>query len=140
MKTVRILWVIFACSLAFPAWAQVDPRVQSLRFYEQLAHRDTQYEVALYTLEGQDQLDYWIDQGNFERQLGKVNFPGYLAYMKGKKKAYQTHLEQCGAQCENSELFFQKAKDYLSVSDDDFWKGMKREEMVHNQPNKKKLK
>lgn len=140
MKTVRFLLVIFACGLAFPAWAQVDARVQGLRFYEQLAQRDTKYEIALYSLDSQDQMDYWIDQGNFERQLGKVNFPAYLAYMKGKKEAYQTHLTECDTQCENSELFFQKAKDYLSLSDNDFWKGMKREEMVHNQPKKKRLK
>ncbi|MEX0362903.1 MAG: hypothetical protein AB3N10_18155, partial [Allomuricauda sp.] len=61
MKTVRFLMVIFACGLVFPAWAQVDVRVQGLGFFEQLARRETKYENTLYLLDSQGQMDYLID-------------------------------------------------------------------------------
>nr|WP_299382696.1 hypothetical protein [Allomuricauda sp.] len=140
MKSVGLFMVFLCCGWAIPGLAQLDANTQTLRFYEQLAQRDADYEIELYKLGGQDELDYWADQADFERQLGKANFPGYLAYMKGKKEAYELHLEACSTQCANSELFFQKARDYLSLSDDEFMESIKTDVMVQHFPKQKKIK
>ncbi|MCL6267003.1 hypothetical protein [Flagellimonas myxillae] len=140
MKTVRFLLVIFACGLASPAWSQVDTHVQGLRFYEQLAQRDASYEWGLHKLEALDEQDYWTDQRNYERHLGKANFPAYLAYMKGKKEAYQQHLEQCDGTCVHSRLFLERAKEYLSLSDAEFMSWSPANNVVQHLPKKKKLK
>ena len=67
-----------------------------LRFYEDMAERDALSEQAL-KLDQQDELDYWHDQENFERELGKSNFTFYLVYMKSKKEAHRKYLQECGA-------------------------------------------
>lgn len=117
MKTAKLLTVFLICGLTYSVNAQVEERTQSLRFYEQLALRDATYEQELHKLEAQDELDYWVDQKNFERQLGKANFLAYLRYMKGKKEAYQSHLQTCNGSCAHSALYLERAQAYLSVTD-----------------------
>lgn len=140
MKSIRIFVAVFACSLSFGVQAQKDsPMHQGLRFYENLAQRDAAYEQSLHALTHQDESDYWVDQANFERQLGIANFTAYLIYMKGKKDAYREYLESCDGSCNHSELYFQKASEYLSSSD--FEQLLERNgKVVDNLPgNKKKI-
>lgn len=137
MKTLRILLVFFMSGMSGVAWAQ-EAHVQGLRFYERLAQRDALYEQELNHVDHQDELDYWTDQRNYERHLGKVNFSGYLAYMKVKKEAYKAHLEQCIHTNSHSQLYFQKAREYLSLSDSENLFGKEVGKVAHNQPRKKK--
>ena len=121
-------------------WAQEEGNVRGLWFYEQLAHRDAAYEIELQNINGQDELDYWADQSDFERHLGKADFPAYLAYMKGKKEAYKSHLQQCNDGCSFSAMYLSKAREYLSLSDSEFLEGYKSGKVVQNIPRKRKLK
>ncbi|WP_097044658.1 hypothetical protein [Flagellimonas pacifica] len=109
-----------------------------LRFYEQLAQRDADYEKSLQLLTHQDESDYWIDQGNFERQLGKSDFASYLAYMKGKKDAYNGHLKTCDHKVPHSELYLQKAKEYLSLTDLEFTMMKDSQKVVRSSIKKKR--
>ncbi len=121
------------------AFAQDTARVKhGLRFYEQLAQRDAGYEQTLQLLTHQDESDYWTDQRNFERQLGKSNFSSYLAYMKGKKDAYHKHLKTCGHKTPHSELYLQKAKEYLSMTDMEFSLMQESQKVVQSSVIKKK--
>ena len=87
-----------------------------LRFYEDLALRDAIYEQGL-QLDHQDELDYWNDQENFERELGKSNFSFYLVYMKSKKEAHRKYLQECKGSCDHSDVYWNKMRNYLSVPD-----------------------
>ncbi len=140
MKSVRIFAVLFFCGLSTSVQAQTEtPTHQGLRFYEKLAQRDAAYEQSLHALTHQDESDYWIDQANYERQLGIANFAAYLIYMKGKKDAYRDYLEGCDGSCNHSELYYQKAAEYLSSSDFEYVLERNRK-VVDNLPgNKKKM-
>lgn len=105
---------------------------QNSIFYENLALRDAQYEQKLYTMGLQDELDYWTDQHNYERQLGMENFAAYLVYMKSKKEAYQQHLQSCTECCAHSRRFFERAREYLSSSDTEYLKQLMENGMVLN--------
>ncbi len=94
--------------------AGVDSKL--LRFYESLAERDASHEQSL-RLDYQDEMDYWNDQENYERQLGKSNFSFYLVYMKSKKKAYRSYLRECAGSCEHSDVFWLKMRNYLAIPD-----------------------
>ena len=124
----------------FSVWSQQEGNVQGLWFYEQLAHRDADYEIELQNINGQDELDYWVDQSNFERHLGKANFPAYLAYMKGEKEAYKSHLQKCNDGCSFSSLYLTKAREYLSLSDSEFLGGYNTDNVAQHIPRKRKLK
>ncbi len=139
MKTVKFLMVFFASGLSVAAWSQGDTRVQGLRFYENLAQRDALYEQELMVISDQDEVDYWTDQRTYERHLGKVNFPAYLAYMKAKKEAYRGHLEQCAHLNSHSQLYFENAREYLSLSESEYLFGQNMNKVVQHQPRKKKL-
>ncbi|MEM6865847.1 MAG: hypothetical protein AAF575_11705 [Bacteroidota bacterium] len=89
---------------------------QLLRFYKNLAVRDATHEQTM-NLGHQDELDYWIDQENYERQLGKLNFSFYLVYMKSKKEAHRNYLQQCKSNCEHTAIYWSKMRNYLSVPD-----------------------
>ncbi|MDC6366168.1 MULTISPECIES: hypothetical protein [Flavobacteriaceae] len=138
MKPFKALWILFMCGLSVSTLAQQDFNVHGPRFYEQLAHKDAAYEWELQKLSGQDELDYWADQSNFERHLGKANFPAYLAYMKGKKQAYKTYLKGCKG-CSYSTVYLVKAREYLSVSDSEFLARYKTGNVVQNDSGKRKL-
>ncbi|TAI47260.1 hypothetical protein [Flagellimonas allohymeniacidonis] len=88
-----------------------------LKFYEKLAARDAQYEQVLGSSNAQDEMDYWNDQRDYERQLGKSNFTFYLVYMKGKKEAYKHHLQNCDNSCSHSIHYWSRAREYLSIPD-----------------------
>lgn len=90
---------------------------QGLRFYEQLALRDAVYESSLHVLTDHDAQDYWVDQRNYERALGKANFSAYLAYMRSKKTAYYQHLQNCNTTCGHGPEYYTRAQVYLSSSD-----------------------
>lgn len=140
MKSVRIFLVLVICGLGTGIQAQADSSMHhGLRFYEKLAQRDAAYEHSFQAITNLDESDYWIDQANFERQLGIANFTSYLIYMKGKKDAYRSHLLECDSSCDHSELYFQKASEYLSSSD--FEHLLERNgKVVDNLPgNKKKI-
>ncbi|MEM7484255.1 MAG: hypothetical protein AAF348_03515 [Bacteroidota bacterium] len=122
MRAVRFPLVVLACCSWFGIFAQdQNHTVNGFRFYEKLAQRDADYEQSLLLLSNQDESDYWADQRVYERNLGKMNFTSYLVYMKGKKDAYKEHLKSCTHDKPHSELYFQKAKEYLSLSDTDFF-------------------
>ncbi|NAY92592.1 hypothetical protein GTQ34_11750 [Muricauda sp. JGD-17] len=115
---VRFLFLLLFASLGPWGFAQQGGAAfQGLRFYEQLALRDAAYEASLHVLTNQDAQDYWIDQRNYERKLGKVNFSAYLAYKRQKKTAYYQHLQNCNTSCGHGPEYYAWAQDYLSSSD-----------------------
>nr|WP_298792167.1 hypothetical protein [uncultured Allomuricauda sp.] len=138
MKFVRIHIIIFASFCGIGVSAQSNPHTKhGLRFYETMAQRDADYEHTFQMMNHQDEQDYWSDQQNFERHLGTADFTSYLIYMKGKKDAYFTHLQNCDDHCLHSELYFKKAGEYLSSSDFDKLLSPKTGEMVQNIPKSK---
>ncbi|SHG72898.1 hypothetical protein [Flagellimonas flava] len=137
MKTARVLLVFLISGLSLTAWSQERAHVQGLRFYENLAERDAHYEQGLHNLSAQDELDYWLDQRNYELQLGKANFSAYLVYMRVKKQAYQEHIQACDGSCIHSPLYLEKAREYLSLSDNDDLFGQLESKVVQHLPKKK---
>lgn len=117
MKRSYLLLVVLFLGFAKQSQAQ-DAALDSklLRFYESLAERDALYEQNL-RLDHQDELDYWTDQENFERELGKSNFSFYLVYMKSKKEAHRSYLQQCDGSCQHSDVYWTKMRNYLSTPD-----------------------
>lgn len=139
MKSVQILTLFFTCSFCLSAWAQNDVQHRKgLRFYERLAERDAHYEQSLQLLGNQDESDYWIDQRNYERHLGKANFTSYLVYMKSKKDAYYEHMQTCNHKHQHSDLYLEKAKEYLSVSNSDNVLSLKTQKVVQSSSAQKK--
>ncbi|WP_421810613.1 hypothetical protein [Flagellimonas sp.] len=136
MKTVTPL-ILFLCFGPLLLAQKGNAALQNFRFYENLALRDAQYEQTLHTVDLQDEQDYWKDQRNYERQLGTENFAAYLVYMKGKKEAYQLHLQQCSEACSHSGRFFERAHEYLSISDTEYLRQLMEAEMVLNTPKKR---
>ncbi|AWX44863.1 hypothetical protein HME9304_01868 [Flagellimonas maritima] len=121
MKAIRFILLVLICSYSLGIVAQQSANsVIGLRFYERLAQRDADYEQSLFLLSNQDESDYWADQENYERHLGKIDFTSYLVYMKSKKDAYAEHLGNCEHKMSHSELYFQKAKAYVSLLDSDY--------------------
>nr|WP_299343192.1 hypothetical protein [Allomuricauda sp.] len=119
MKSGRFFLVFAFAAISWSTWAQgTTASMHRLNFYEKLAQRDAEYEQNLGTSYAeQDELDYWNDQRDFERQLGKSNFTYYLVYMKSKKQAHREHLEMCGNSCSHSQVYWNKMREYLSVPD-----------------------
>ncbi|WP_420321234.1 hypothetical protein [Flagellimonas sp.] len=139
MKFVQIHIVAIASFCCVGAFSQNKvPVKHGLHFYEAMAQRDAAYEHSFQMVNTQDELDYWLDQQNFERHLGTADFTSYLIYMKGKKEAYFDHLQNCVATCAHSELYFKKAGEYLSSSDFDSLLESQMGEMVHNIPKRKR--
>ncbi len=131
--------LVFASGCYLGVSAQGDLRMQQgLRFYEKLAQRDADYEQSLQLLSNQDEVDYWMDQRNYERHLGKANFTSYLVYMKGKKDAYNEHLQTCDHKTPHSDLYLEKAKEYLSLSDLEFSLGQNSRKVVLSSSIRKK--
>ncbi|MEM9077611.1 MAG: hypothetical protein AAGC43_11245 [Bacteroidota bacterium] len=117
MKRSYMLIIVLLLGFAKQSQGQ-EPIANSklLRFYENLAERDAAYEQGL-ELNGQDELDYWTDQENFERELGKSNFSFYLVYMKSKKEAHRKYLQECQGSCPHSDVYWSKMRNYLSAPD-----------------------
>ncbi|WP_133248399.1 hypothetical protein [Flagellimonas aquimarina] len=138
MKSVQTLSLLFTCSFCLSTWAQDVQNNKGLRFYEKLAKRDASYEQSMQLLGNQDESDYWIDQRNYERHLGKANFTSYLVYMKGKKDAYHEHVQTCDHKYRHSELYLEKAKEYLSLSNSDELLSLKSQNVVQSFTQKKK--
>lgn len=136
MKTARFLMILIISGLSVEAWSQGGAHVQGLRFYERLAERDAMYEQGLQNLSNQDELDYWADQRNYERHLGTSNFAAYLVYMKGKKQAYQAHFKSCNTDCVHSQVYLEKARAYLSLSESDYLFGQPEEKVAQHTPKK----
>lgn len=136
MKIVTPL-ILFLCFGPFLLAQQGSVALQNFRFYENLALRDAQYEQTLHTTDLQDEQDYWTDQRNYERQLGTENFAAYLVYMKGKKEAYQLHLQHCSEACAHSGRFFERAHEYLSISDTEYLRQLMETGMVLNTSKKR---
>lgn len=127
-----IPFILFLCFGPLLLAQQESIVPQNYRFYEDLALRDAQYEQKLEAMDLQDELDYWTDQHNYERQLGTENFTAYLVYMKSKKEAYQRHLQNCTEGCIHSRRFFERAHEYLSSSDTEYLKQLMENGMVLN--------
>ncbi len=118
MKKGVFFLVLVLLTFSLPTLAQETPAsTLRLRFYEQLAERDAQYEENMAFLSTQDEQDYWNDQEDYERMLGKSNFTLYLVYMKSKKQAYLKYLQNCDGSCERSAMYWSKAREYLSIPD-----------------------
>ena len=116
MKRSYLLLLVLILGFAGQSQAQGTANSKLLRFYENLAERDAAYEQG-FQLDQQDELDYWNDQENFERELGKSNFSFYLVYMKSKKEAHREYLKECEGSCVHSEVYWSKMRNYLSVPD-----------------------
>lgn len=138
MKAIGTLILIFTACLGQWIMAQEEETmVHSLRFYEKLAQRDADYESSFQMMREQDEQDYWIDQRNYERHLGKANFAAYLVYMRGKKEAYYQHLQHCGSTCVHSPEYYKRAQEYLSASDSEYLVGEKGSGVVQNLSKKR---
>ncbi|MEO0901725.1 MAG: hypothetical protein AAFY00_06750 [Bacteroidota bacterium] len=116
MKRSCLLLLVLILGFAGQSQAQGTANSKLLRFYENLAERDAAYEQG-FQLDQQDELDYWNDQENFERELGKSNFSFYLVYMKSKKEAHRIYLKECEGSCVHSDVYWSKMRNYLSVPD-----------------------
>ncbi|MEM9362431.1 MAG: hypothetical protein AAGA43_07350 [Bacteroidota bacterium] len=117
MKRSYMLLLVLLLGFARQSQAQgIAANSKLLRFYENLAERDAAYEQG-FKLDQQDELDYWNDQENFERELGKSNFSFYLVYMKSKKEAHREYLKACKGSCAHSDIYWSKMRNYLSVPD-----------------------
>lgn len=139
MKPVQTLTLLFTCCFCLSTWAQNDVQYRKgLRFYEKLAERDADYEQSLQLLGNQDESDYWIDQRNYERHLGKANFTSYLVYMKSKKDAYHEHMQTCEHKYKHSDLYLEKAREYLSVSNSNDILSLKAQKVVQSSSAQKK--
>ncbi|WP_222983015.1 hypothetical protein [Flagellimonas meishanensis] len=117
MKARLLFLLLFVWVCPWVVAQQGGAAFQGLRFYEQLALRDADYEASLHVLTDHDAQDYWVDQRNYERKLGKANFSAYLVYMRQKKSAYYQHLQNCNAYCGHGPEYYARAQDYLSSSD-----------------------
>ncbi|MGW9684945.1 hypothetical protein [Flagellimonas sp. 2504JD1-5] len=133
---IHIIILISCCGIGVSAQGNLNTK-HSLRFYETLAQRDASYEHSFQRMAHQDEQDYWLDQQNFERHLGTADFTSYLVYMKGKKDAYLNNLQSCETTCRHSELYFEKAGEYLSSSDLDTLLMPQSSEMAENVPKRK---
>ena len=117
MKLQYLHIVLLVALSASMSAQQGGDTFQGLRFYEQLAIRDATYEASSHTWDDNDSQDYWKDQRNFERKLGKANFTAYLAYKRQKKASYYQLLQNCKGSCDYSPKFYEMAKAYFSSPD-----------------------
>ena len=138
MKAIVTYILIFTGCLCQGTRAQeMESVVHGLQFFEMLAQRDAQYESSFQMSHAQDEHDYWSDQRNYERHLGKADFTAYLVYMRGKKQAYHLHLQNCDSTCSHSPTYYQRAREYLSASNTEYFVGEEEFRVVQNLTRKR---
>ena len=138
MKAIVTYILIFTGCLGQGILAQeMETVVHGLRFFEMLAQRDADYESSFQMAHAQDEHDYWVDQRNYERHLGKADFTAYLVYMRGKKQAYHRHLQDCDTTCSHSLTYYQRAQEYLSASNTEYFTGEEEFRVVQNLTRKR---
>ncbi len=137
MKFKYLHIVLFSVLSSSMLAQQGGDTFQGLRFYEQLAIRDAAYEASLHTWDDNDSQDYWKDQRDFERNLGKANFTAYLAYKRQKKASYYQLLQDCEGFCNYSPKFYEMAKAYFSSPDFEDILETSRSKVTQNMASKK---
>ncbi|NAS10692.1 hypothetical protein [Poritiphilus flavus] len=83
-----------------------------LRFFEERAREDARNEHLLKHTHPEDERDYWADQRNFEKDLKKLSYKTYQAYLKEKRNAYADQSMQCDSSCSHSDYYYRMAAFY----------------------------
>lgn len=96
MKLKRITACTFFLLLTFWGYTQMGEADKViLSYYQQRAISDAELEKTLKFSSVEDEVDYWKDQLNFEKQLKAEEYSAYKTYIFFKRKAYLEHQEEC---------------------------------------------
>ncbi|MBO0323790.1 hypothetical protein J0X14_15880 [Muricauda sp. CAU 1633] len=109
-----------------------NPNAKKMSFYSQLAQKDAAYEQSLVLHSEKDELDFWKDQKRYEQDLKKSDEAAYRTYMKEKIEAYHQHFASCSISCYHTKQHLEKAKTYLSYSNEENDRVMSENRVLEN--------
>ena len=108
--SLLILFFILPASLLAQQSHSMESR---LAFLEQKAVEDAAYEQAVSWQNEEDEVDFWTDQRNFERQLELDDRQGYQVYLNSKRTAYENHLARCDKGCDHGDYYQLQSAFYI---------------------------
>ncbi|WP_411029649.1 hypothetical protein [Spongiimicrobium sp. 3-5] len=113
IHTARLLVIALGC-LPFVLQAQGKAEHgDSFTYFTELAKSDAALEHSMRHLNASDEMDYWVDQKNFEKAIKKQSYSGYATYLEGKRDAYLQHKQECNKHGSHSTYYFQMAAFYV---------------------------
>jgi len=115
----RMIGLLLFCLVICPFYGhtqELAPREAHRAFFEQRALADATYEQKASWHSEEDELDYWKDQRNFERELKQKDFLGYQIYISNKREAYAAHQAVCGRQSQHGDYYLLQAAFYAQFA------------------------
>ena len=86
--------------------------------FELRAEKDATYEQSLVFHNKKDEMDFWQDQKQYEKDLEKWDEVVYTIYMNAKKEIYLKHIEHCGEHCNHGKFYYQQRSYYATYQSD----------------------
>jgi hypothetical protein len=119
-KTKTILTILFFGAIAtvnaqearVSQEARVNTNQEKSSYYGQRGAEDANYELQFKAKSKSDEVSFWQEQQQYEKELKKDNKRAYRAYIRGKKEAYAEHHHHCDDHCYHSDSFYQHAGFY----------------------------
>ncbi|MGB5377311.1 hypothetical protein [Muriicola sp.] len=96
MKLIVKVLLLLITLLPWNVLPQEDKDGEDLTgFYRTMAIADAQMEQSLTFGLEEDEMDYWRDQYNFEKNLKQENYTAYKTYIFFKRRSYLEHQQGC---------------------------------------------